>query len=220
MQIIGVRKTKIVLFCAMCKIRLNNPASVAMRHCLFYLLLICSADLLAAVSGQGLVDSALAQVGVTLHYDSRYQKIAYPGGDVPIDRGVCTDVVIRAYRKFGIDLQVLVHEDMVKAWNQYPHSWGLKATDKNIDHRRVPNLATFFKRHGQSLAVGNDPKVFLPGDIVTWQLASGVPHIGLVSNERSKAGIPLVIHNIGWGTLLEDRLFEFKITGHYRYPKR
>jgi len=190
-----------------------------MRNYLFCLFLISSTDLLAGVTGQDLADTAKTQIGVTLHYDSRYQKLAYPGGDVAMDRGVCTDVIIRAYRKFGIDLQVLVHQDMVKAWNQYPHAWGLKSTDKNIDHRRVPNLATFFKRHGQSLPVGNDAKAFLPGDIVTWQLASGVPHIGLVSSERSKTGIPLVIHNIGNGTLLEDRLFEFKITGHYRYPK-
>jgi uncharacterized protein YijF (DUF1287 family) len=190
-----------------------------MRYYFACLLLVCSTDLFAGVSGQDLADSAKTQVGVTRHYDSRYRKLAYPGGDVPEDRGVCTDVIIRAYRKFGIDLQVLVHQDMVKAWSQYPHAWGLKSTDKNIDHRRVPNLATFFKRHGQSLPVGNDAKVFLPGDIVTWQLASGVPHIGLVSSEQSKAGIPLVIHNIGNGTQLEDRLFEFKITGHYRYPK-
>ncbi|MDD1622035.1 MAG: DUF1287 domain-containing protein [Methylococcaceae bacterium] len=190
-----------------------------MRNFFSYLLLICSTELLAGVMGQDLADTAKAQIGVTLHYDSRYQKLAYPGGDVPLDRGVCTDVIIRAYRKFGIDLQVLVHQDMVKAWNQYPHLWSLKSTDKNIDHRRVPNLATFFKRRGQSLPVSNEPKAFLPGDIVTWQLPSGVPHIGLVSNERSKAGVSLIIHNIGGGTLLEDRLFEFKITGHYRYPK-
>jgi uncharacterized protein YijF (DUF1287 family) len=107
---------------------------------------------------------------------------------------------------------------MSSAWDQYPKSWHMKSTDKSIDHRRVPNLATFFKRHGKTIPITKDPSSYLPGDIVTWQLPSGVPHIGLVSNERSKAGVPLVIHNIGWGVMLEDRLFVFKITGHYRYP--
>jgi len=180
---------------------------------------LVSSVLLAGVPGQDLVNTAKTQIGVTRYYDSRYQRLTYPGGDVPIDRGVCTDVIIRAYRKFGVDLQVLVHQDMTSAWGEYPNLWHSKATDKSIDHRRVPNLATFFKRHGISIPLGKDPNSFLPGDIVTWQLSSGVPHIGMVSNERSKAGVPLVIHNIGWGTMLEDRLFDFKITGHYRYPK-
>lgn len=182
------------------------------------LLILCSANLIAVDSGHDLAEAAKAQIGVTLQYDSHYQKISYPGGDVPMDRGVCTDVVIRAYRKFGIDLQALVHKDMVSSWAEYPNPWRLKSTDTNIDHRRVPNLATFFKRHGQSLPIRKDQRAYLPGDIVTWRLTSGVPHIGVVSNQQSKSGIPLVIHNIGWGTMLEDRLFDFTITGHYRYP--
>lgn len=189
------------------------------RNQAFILILFHSVSLFAGIAGQDLVNAARAQIGVTRYYDSRYQKLAYPGGDLPMDRGVCTDVVIRAYRKFGIDLQVLVHQDMKSAWSEYPNSWRMKSTDRNIDHRRVPNLATFFRRHGQSLPISRDRDAFLPGDIVTWQLSSGVPHIGIVSVERSKTGTPLVIHNIGWGTLLEDRLFDFKITGHYRYPR-
>lgn len=176
-----------------------------------------SAALLAGDPGGYLAEAAQSQVGVTLRYDSRYTKLAYPGGDLPLDRGVCTDVVIRAYRKFGIDLQVLVHKDMVASWNEYPNPWQLKSTDTNIDHRRVPNLATFFKRHGQGLPITKDPRAYLPGDIVTWRLSTGVPHIGIVSSQVSKSGVPLVIHNIGSGTMLEDRLFDFTITGHYRY---
>jgi uncharacterized protein YijF (DUF1287 family) len=180
-------------------------------------LILCSANLFAGDSGNGLAEAAKAQIGVTLRYDSRYQSISYPGGDVAIDRGVCTDVVIRAYRKFGTDLQALVHKDMGSAWAEYPNLWHAKSTDTNIDHRRVPNLSTFFKRHGQSLTVEKDQRAYLPGDIVTWRLESGLPHIGVVSNQLSKSGVPLVVHNIGWGTMQEDRLFDYKITGHYRY---
>lgn len=183
-------------------------------------LLVYAASLLVGFSGQELATVAKAQVGLTQTYDSSYQKLAYPGGDVPLNRGVCTDVIVRAYRKFNIDLQVLVHEDMARAWGKYPNPWRMKSTDKNIDHRRVPNLATFFKRHGKTLPANRDPRDYLPGDIVTWRLPSNVPHIGLVAVEQSSAGIPLVIHNIGQGVRLEDCLFEFTITGHYRYPKK
>lgn len=167
-----------------------------------------------------LVAAARAQIGVTKLYDSSYQRIAYPGGDVPLDRGVCTDVVVRAYRALGIDLQKLVHADMRQAWQAYPHpaKWGLKAPDTNIDHRRVPNLVTFFRRHGTSLAVTDRPADYRAGDIVTWQIPPSLPHIGIVSNEVSAAGVPLVIHNIGYGAALDDMLFAFRITGHYRYP--
>jgi len=182
------------------------------------LLILASTCLLAGEPGHDLAEAAKSQIGVTLRYDSGYQKIPYPGGDVPQDRGVCTDVIIRAYRRFGVDLQVLVHQDMAGAWAAYPNPWRLKSTDRNIDHRRVPNLATFFQRHGQSLATDKDPKTYLPGDIVAWRLSSGVPHVGLVSSEKSSSGVPLVIHNIGLGTRLEDCLFAFTITGHYRYP--
>jgi len=171
-----------------------------------------------AAQAPDLVSAAKTQIGVTVHYDGQYRKIAYPGGDVPLDRGVCTDVIIRAFRRCGLDLQKLVHEDMVRAWDCYPNPWRMKTTDRNIDHRRVPNLATFFKRHGKSLPLGTDPKRFLPGDIVTWRLPSGLPHIGMVSIEKSPTGVPLIIHNIGDGTKLEDGLFAYPLTGHYRYP--
>ncbi|HTL97750.1 MAG TPA: DUF1287 domain-containing protein [Holophagaceae bacterium] len=181
-------------------------------------LLLCALSTQApADPGLALIRAARTQIGVTLHYDSRYQRIPYPGGDVPLDRGVCTDVVIRAYRVLGVDLQALVHEDMLRAWSEYPKDWGMKGPDSNIDHRRVPNLATFFRRHGQTLATGADPRLYRPGDIVTWRLSSGVPHIGIVSDQRSAAGTPLMIHNIGYGTEQDDVLFDFTITGHFRY---
>lgn len=170
-----------------------------------------------AGSGLNLVAAAKKQIGVTVDYDGRYEKIAYPNGDVPRSRGVCTDVLIRAYRELGVDLQVLVHQDMRRAWPAYPKLWGLRSPDSNIDHRRVPNLAAFFTRHGESLPIRQTPQHFLPGDIVTWRLASGLPHIGIVSDQIGPSGRPLVIHNIGQGTQLEDRLFEYTITGHYRY---
>ncbi len=164
-----------------------------------------------------LVQAAKSQVGITVKYDGKYQKISYPNGDVPAHTGVCTDVIIRAYRKFGADLQVLVHEDIVKSWGAYPRTWGLASPDKNIDHRRVPNLAVFFRRHGQALPVSDDPKAYQPGDLVTWRLPSGVPHIGIVTDQRTPSGTPLMVHNIGRGTQVEDMLFGFAVTGHYRY---
>lgn len=164
-----------------------------------------------------LVKAAQSQIGVTVKYDGQYQKIAYPGGDVPQHTGVCTDVVIRAYRRLGVDLQMLVHQDMVKYWSVYPRIWGLASPDSNIDHRRVPNLAVFFKRHGLVVPQSSDPKTYLPGDIVTWRLPSGVPHIGIVADKIAASGAPLIIHNIGRGTQAQDILFGFVITGHYRY---
>jgi uncharacterized protein len=153
-------------------------------------------------------------------YDPAYFSIPYPNGDVPEDRGVCTDVIIRAYRKLGVDLQQLVHEDMRSHFDLYPKNWGLKKTDKNIDHRRVPNLMKFFSRHGKTLPITNDEAIFKPGDIVTWDLGNGVTHIGLVVNERSADNKRnIVIHNIGNGQELSDCLFAYKITGHYRYSK-
>jgi uncharacterized protein YijF (DUF1287 family) len=171
----------------------------------------------AAADGEELVAAARTQIGVTLRYDPRYEKLAYPGGDVPSERGVCTDVVIRAYRRLGVDLQKLVHQDMQSAWQAYPRLWQLKAPDANIDHRRVPNLQAFFTRHGTALKPGRDPRAYLPGDIVTWIVPPRLPHVGIVSNRTTEAGVPLVIHNIGAGTQEEDRLFAFPITGHYRY---
>lgn len=165
--------------------------------------------------------AARAQIGKTIYYDGSYRRLKYPGGDVPLDRGVCTDVLIRAFRAAGVDLQVLVHEDMVRAFGAYPKTWGLSRPDANIDHRRVPNLKVYFERHGKALPTSNMAAAYLPGDIVTWRLPSGVPHIGLVSSSRDSSGArPLVIHNIGQGTQEEDILFLYSITGHYRYFTR
>ncbi len=163
-----------------------------------------------------LLQSAYAQIGTTIHYDPSYRTIAFPGGDVPLDRGVCSDVVIRAYRSVGIDLQLLVNQDMRRDFQAYPRLWGLSRPDPNIDHRRVPNLAVFFTRHGQKLPVSSEGRDYRPGDIVTWRLPSGQAHIGLVS-DRASEGRPLMVHNIGAGTQIEDILFAFEITGHYRY---
>ncbi|HEY0740709.1 MAG TPA: DUF1287 domain-containing protein [Chryseosolibacter sp.] len=153
-------------------------------------------------------------------YDPSYFSIPYPNGDVPAGKGVCTDVVIRAYRKFNVDLQQLVHEDMKANFSKYPSRWGLKKPDKNIDHRRVPNLMTFFSRHGKSLPTSKKPEDYKPGDIVTWDLSSGVPHIGIVIDKRSEDGLRnLIVHNIGAGQKISDCLFQFKITGHYRFER-
>ncbi|MGX5841218.1 DUF1287 domain-containing protein [Mesorhizobium sp. ArgA1] len=167
-----------------------------------------------------LVKAAREQIGVTTLYDPTYVRLGYPGGDVAPDRGVCTDVVVRAYRRaFNLDLQKLVHEDMAANFAAYPKTWGLKATDRNIDHRRVGNLAAFFGRKGVSLAVSEEPADFQPGDLVTQMLPGNLPHIVIVSSDRS-ADVPerpLVIHNIGAGARQEDTLFAFRQTGHYRF---
>ena len=153
-------------------------------------------------------------------YDSRYFNIEYPNGDIPKDKGVCTDVIIRAYRKLGIDLQKEVHEDMISNFDKYPKNWGLKNTDTNIDHRRVPNLMTFFSRHGETKSITTNPADYLPGDIVTWDLGGGIPHIGIVINKKSSDNNRfLVVHNIGNGQEISDCLFSFKITGHYFYKE-
>jgi len=166
-----------------------------------------------------LVRAAESQIGVTTLYDAAYSRLDYPGGDVSRERGVCTDVVVRAYRDgLGIDLQKLVHEDMKRAFSAYPGLWGLKSTDRNIDHRRVPNLRIFFQRRGSALPVTTEAAAYKPGDIVSQVLANGLPHIAIVSDRMNDAGAtPLVIHNIGRGTLAEDILFALKITGHYRF---
>jgi hypothetical protein len=164
-----------------------------------------------------LVAAARAQVGVTLIYDPSYQQIAYPMGDVPMVRGVCSDVVIRAFRTVGIDLQQELHRDMKRHFAAYPKTWGLTKPDRNIDHRRVPNLAAWFTRQGYDLPVSEDAAAYQAGDIVTWILRGGQPHIGIVSDRRSEDGArPLVIHNIGWGAREDDTLFEYRITGHFR----
>jgi uncharacterized protein len=194
-----------------------------MIRILFCLLLMPSSVTLAEELAKELpadlrriIDSAHEQVGVTLNYDPSYSVISFPGGDVPMVRGVCTDVIIRAYRGAGVDLQLLVNRDMRKTFSAYPRNWGLSRPDPNIDHRRVPNLAVFFTRHGQALPISTEAKAYQPGDIVTWRLPGGLAHIGLVS-DRSTDGRPLIVHNIGAGAKVEDVLFTFTITGHYRY---
>ena len=167
-----------------------------------------------------LIGAAKQQTTTATCYDPSYFVIPYPNGDVPSDKGVCTDVIIRAYRALGIDLQQLVHEDMKANFQKYPNLWGLRSTDTNIDHRRVPNLEVFFSRHGETLGITNDPKDYKPGDIVTWTLRTkgSLPHIGIVSDVYAEnSPQPLIIHNIGSGPELEDILFSYKITGHYRY---
>jgi uncharacterized protein YijF (DUF1287 family) len=167
-----------------------------------------------------MADSALVLTRQHVRYDPSYFRIGYPNGDVPADRGVCTDVVIRAYRKLGIDLQQEVHEDMKAAFGRYPHNWGLSRPDPNIDHRRVPNLMTFLKRQGTELKITANEADYRPGDVVCWNLGGGVTHIGIVSNKRSADGQrPLIVHNIGAGQVLEDCLFRFTVIGHYRYGK-
>ena len=165
-----------------------------------------------------LADSAIELTRHSVIYDPAYFSIKYPNGDVPADRGVCTDVLIRAYRKLGIDLQVEVHEDMKYNFDKYPNIWGLSKPDKNIDHRRVPNLMVFFSRHGQVLEINDKPEDYIPGDIVCWDLGGGITHIGIIVNRFSEDGKRnLVVHNIGGGQVLADCLFNFKIIGHYRF---
>lgn len=167
-----------------------------------------------------LVAAAEERTHHTVRYDPAYVRIPYPGGDVPQDTGVCTDEVIRSYRTVGVDLQKEIHEDMERNFSAYPQQrrWLLSHTDTNIDHRRVPNLMVFFSRKGETLAITEDPADYLPGDIVTWDLGGGVPHIGIVVHEKSaEGGRHLIVHNIGQGPRREDVLFAWKITGHYRY---
>jgi uncharacterized protein YijF (DUF1287 family) len=163
--------------------------------------------------------AARSQIGMTIRYDSAYTVLNYPGGDVPIDRGVCTDVIVRAMRKTGIDLQKAIHEDMKRSFSAYPKLWGLSAPDRNIDHRRVPNLERYFERQGKKLPVTSAAAEYRPGDIVTCIVPPHMPHIMIVSDRVSAEDPtrPLIIHNIGGGTQEEDRLFEFKLTGHYRW---
>ena len=169
-----------------------------------------------AVADSRLPELARRQIGVTVEYDPAYVSLEYPGGDVPEERGVCTDVVIRALRLLNFDLQKEVHEDMKRHFSAYPGRWGLKGPDKNIDHRRVPNLQTFFKRRGWQLPVTQTAADYKPGDLVTCLLGDYLPHIMIVSDRKSEAGTPLIIHNIGAGTEEEDCLFAFPLTGHYR----
>lgn len=184
-----------------------------MSRFLLFVLLLLSAP---AFGDTRLPALARQQIGVTTRYDGSYVQIPYPGGDVPQEYGVCTDVVIRALRRLGYDLQKEVHQDMAAHFSAYPKNWGLKRPDKNIDHRRVPNLRTFFTRRGWALPVTQNPADYRPGDLVTCTVSSGRPHIMIVSDRKTAAGEPLIIHNIGSGAQEEEGLFFFPLTGHYR----
>ena len=169
-----------------------------------------------AALGLRIVAAARQQIGVTKAYDPGYTTLNYPGGDVSLSTGVCSDVVVRALRQVGVDLQKDVHEDMQKNFSAYPQRWGLKAPDKNIDHRRVPNLMRYFERH--HIAMSEKLKMtetYRPGDLVAWDLGGGVLHIGVVSDKRS-GRTPLIIHNIGSGAKEDDILLKYQVIGHYR----
>ncbi len=165
-----------------------------------------------------LVSAAIERTNHHVTYDGKYQAIDYPGGDVPDNVGVCTDVIIRAYRGVGIDLQKNVHEDMKANFSAYPNNWGLHRPDPNIDHRRVPNLQVYFKRNGVELPITKNPEDYKAGDLVTWMIPGNLPHIGIVIDQKTFIGnTPLVVHNIGRGPEKENMLFRFPITGHYRF---
>ncbi len=187
----------------------------------FFLLAIVSLNICFAQTTNEefkLSEYALELTKQKVVYDPSYFSISYPNGDIPENKGVCTDVIIRAYRKIGVDLQKEVHEDMKSNFNAYPKIWGLRTTDKNIDHRRVPNLMTFFKRKGAEKTITNVAANYIPGDIVCWNLGGAITHIGIVVNKKSIDGKRnLIVHNIGNGQVLEDCLFDFKIIGHYRF---
>jgi uncharacterized protein YijF (DUF1287 family) len=165
--------------------------------------------------------AAISIIDPNIIYTPNYVSIKYPNGDVPAKTGVCTDVVIRAYRKLGIDLQKEVHEDLKANFSQYPNlkKWGLKKPDTNIDHRRVPNLEVFFTRKGQKLAVTQKATDYKTGEIVTWMINGKLPHIGIITNKKSPDGNPMIVHNIGGGQVLEDCLFRYEIVGHFKYQK-
>ena len=193
-----------------------------MKKILLLLFFLCTiyAATAQATFFEKLSDAAIKLTEQVVDYDPAYFSITYPNGDVPKDKGVCTDVVIRAYRKMGIDLQKEVHEDMAANFGKYPKIWGMKRTDKNIDHRRVPNLMVFFSRYGQAKPITDKAEDYLIGDIVCWNLRGGITHIGIVVNQKSTDGKRnLIVHNIGQGQVLADCLFEFKIIGHYQYKK-
>ncbi len=190
-----------------------------MRALLFVWLFLCATQCPAQTShALKASNAARSQIGVTTTYDPAYSRMAYPMGDVPLERGVCSDVVIRAYRKVGVDFQMLVHRDMRTHFYAYPKIWGLKKPDSNIDHRRVPNLDVFLRRQGKAVNLPQVSDNYKPGDIVSWRLDNGLAHIGIVSDKKSVFGSrPLVIHNIGQGTQEEDVLFTWRIVGHYRW---
>ncbi len=175
-----------------------------------------SNDYKKAVSA--IVTAAQNRTTLSVRYDPKYVGLSYPGGDVPADTGVCTDVIIRSYRAaFGFDFQKAVHEDMKANFSSYPKNWGLTRADKNIDHRRVPNLEHYLKRQGASLKISQIAADYKAGDIVSWRLGGRLPHIGIVSDKKTQDGTPLIIHNIGAGPVEDDILFSYKIHGHFRF---
>ena len=187
---------------------------------IYLVAMMCSGINSNAENAAALVEAAIERTTHRVHYDGAYRAIDYPNGDVPAHIGVCTDVVIRSFRAIGTDLQVLVHEDMQDHFDHYPSRriWGLSRPDSNIDHRRVPNLQVFFSRHGQMLPTSLDISDYQPGDIVTWMLPGNLPHIGIITDQVSATSSHyLVSHNMGRGPVLEDMLFDYPITGHYRY---
>lgn len=181
---------------------------------------VSQAQTSAPTFAERLVKAAMERTTQTVRYEPAYVRLDYPGGDVPADTGVCTDEVIRSYRALGFDLQKLVHEDMKRAFSAYPKIWGLKSTDKNIDHRRVPNLQTFFKRRGVSLPVTRNAADYQPGDLITCTVPPHLPHIAIVVPALDGGETPWIVHNIGQGPKCENRLFEFPLTGHYRFHPR
>lgn len=194
-----------------------------MKKLLLILLMIIQISLL--YSQEEFFEQLSAEaINLTKHqvvYDASYFSIDYPNGDIPADKGVCTDVIIRAYRKLGIDLQKEVHEDMAGNFDKYPKIWGLTRTDKNIDHRRVLNLMVFFSRHGDVLDLSTNPDEYYIGDIVCWNLGGGITHIGIVVDKISDDGKRnKIVHNIGQGQVVADCLFDFEIIGHYHYKKK
>ncbi len=169
-------------------------------------------------ASEAIVDSARERTKADVRYDPKYVKLTYPFGDVDPSTGVCTDVVIRTYRNaFGFDFQKAVHEDMRRNFSAYPNNWGLKRPDKNIDHRRVPNLEAYLRRQGAAVPITDNPDDYLPGDIVSWRLGGRLAHIGIISDKKSPNGTPLVIHNIGQGPVEDNILWVPKMTGHFRF---
>lgn len=169
---------------------------------------------------QKLADAAITLTKDKVVYNGAYVSIPYPNGDVPKTQGVCTDVIIRAYRKLGIDLQKEVHIDMKSNFSTYPKIWGLKKTDTNIDHRRVPNLETFFTRKGQKLSISKNASDYKTGEMVTWMIGGKMPHIGIVTHLKSLDGKrPLIVHNVGGGQVLEDCLFNYEVVGHFKFSR-
>lgn len=215
-----------------------NLHKVSLDLQLFIVCFVLINSISTAQTAQSIVEAARSQIGVTVSYDPAYTSMDYPMGDVPRNRGVCTDVIIRALREsIGMDLQKLIHEDMKENFDSYPKKWGLRRPDRNIDHRRVPNLRTYFRRSGWKLIISDaviarvSDTVFselnqgsavegdyLPGDIVTCTVPPSLDHIMIISDRSNLNGVPLVIHNIGGGTREEDRLLDFPITGHFRVP--